>query len=48
MAEEGFSADNKRHHYLLNSLIMTSCDLTASTKTWENSSATSVKCLLIL
>ena len=42
MAEEGYSRGNARHRFLLNSLVMTSCDLCSSTKSWDHSFASSV------
>ncbi len=43
MIKEGYSPTNTRHRYLLNSLIMTSCDLAGSTtKDWKSSQSTSV------
>eukprot|EP00731_Ephydatia_muelleri_P031043 Em0022g557a len=36
MANDGFNRSNPEHHMLMSALIMTSCDLSASCKTWES------------
>eukprot|EP00731_Ephydatia_muelleri_P031041 Em0022g555a len=41
MASCGYDRSNPEHHRLMCSLIMTSCDLTSSCKTWESSRAIS-------
>ena len=38
----GFDPSDPRHHHLLCSLIMTSCDLSATCKDWESTKAISV------
>ena len=42
---DGYDRSNPEHHRLMCSLIMTSCDLTSSCKTWECSKAISVSIL---
>lgn len=43
MAENGFNTSEPRHHHLLRSLLMTSCDLSACLKDWESTVAVSVR-----
>lgn len=39
---DGFNRSNPEHHMLMSALIMTSCDLSASCKTWESNKVISV------
>jgi cGMP-dependent 3',5'-cyclic phosphodiesterase len=41
MSMEGYDSSNPHHHHLLRSLLMTSCDLSACLKDWDDSVAVS-------